>query len=114
MALLGLQPPSAFLEYPGEPKITFEAWRKLFDNYLLAIGGQDFSEGRKRALLIHCLGTEGQRLYNTLPLTEDTYGGSVLALQTFFTPKVNVVAERYRFWQRAQAVGESMWQRSVN
>lgn len=107
MALLGLQPPSAFLECPGEPKITFEAWGKLFDNYLLAIGGQEFSAERKRALLIHCLGTEGQRLYNTLPLTEDTYGGSLLALQTFFTPNVNVVAERYRFRQRAQAMGES-------
>ena len=112
MALLGLQPPSAFLECPGEPKVPFGAWKKLFDNYLLAIGGSNFAAERKRALLIHCLGTEGQRLYNTLPLTDDSYDGSVAALQTFFTPKVNVVAERYRFRQRAQAVGESItiWQ----
>ena len=108
MALLGLQPPSAFLECPGEPKVPFGAWKKLFDNYLLAIGGSNFAAERKRALLIHCLGTEGQRLYNTLPLTDDSYDGSVAALQTFFTPKVNVVAERYRFRQRAQAVGESI------
>lgn len=61
MALLGLQPPPAFLECPGEPKVTFDAWKKLFDNYLLAIGGKDYSAERKRALLIHCLGTEEQR-----------------------------------------------------
>lgn len=34
MALLGLQPPPAFLECPGEPKVAFDAWKKLFDNYL--------------------------------------------------------------------------------
>lgn len=59
MALFGLQPPSAFLECPGEPKVAFDAWK------MLAVGGSDFPAERTRALLIHCLGTEGQRLYNT-------------------------------------------------
>ncbi|CAI5683364.1 unnamed protein product [Oreochromis niloticus] len=107
MALLSLQPPAVFLDCPGEPKIPFTAWKKLFDNYLLAIGGDDFAAERKRALLIHCLGTEGQRIYSALPLATDDYEGSVKALETYFHPKVNVVAERYRFRQRAQAVGES-------
>uniref|UniRef100_A0A669EBE5 Retrotransposon gag domain-containing protein n=1 Tax=Oreochromis niloticus TaxID=8128 RepID=A0A669EBE5_ORENI len=107
MALLSLQPPAVFLDCPGEPKIPFTAWKKLFDNYMLAIGGDDFAAERKRALLIHCLGTEGQRIYSALPLATDDYEGSVKALETYFHPKVNVVAERYRFRQRAQAVGES-------
>ncbi len=107
MSLLSLQPPVAFLDCPGEPKIPFDAWEKLFQNYLLAIGGEEFSAERKRALLIHCLGTEGQRIYNTLPLTADTYNGSLQALKQFFSPKLNVVSERYRFRQRGQAVGES-------
>ncbi|KAK7909818.1 hypothetical protein WMY93_014502 [Mugilogobius chulae] len=107
MALLSLQPPAVFLECPGEPKLAFATWKKLFDNYLLAIGGDGFSAGRKRALLIHCLGTEGNRIYCTLPLETDDYDGSVKALETYFSPKLNVVAERYRFRQRAQAVGES-------
>ncbi|KAK7877730.1 hypothetical protein WMY93_030544 [Mugilogobius chulae] len=107
MALLSLQPPAVFLECPGEPKLAFATWKKLFDNYLLAIGGDGFSAGRKRALLIHCLGTEGNRIYCTLPLETDDYDGSVKALETYFSPKLNVVAERYRFRQRAQVVGES-------
>uniref|UniRef100_A0A3P9DDX2 Retrotransposon gag domain-containing protein n=1 Tax=Maylandia zebra TaxID=106582 RepID=A0A3P9DDX2_9CICH len=62
---------------------------------------------RKRALLIHCLGMEGQRIYSALSLATDDYEGSVKALETYFHPKVNVVAERYHFRQRAQAVSES-------
>ncbi|CAI5686315.1 unnamed protein product [Oreochromis niloticus] len=104
MALLSLQPLAVFLDCPGELKIPFAASKKLFDNYLLAIGGNDFATERKRALLIHCLGTEGQRIYSALPLTTDDYEGSVKALETYFHPKVNVVAERYRFRQRAQSV----------
>lgn len=84
MALLPLHPPSPFLEYPGEPKLNFSAWMWQFDNYLLAIGGDKFLDEWKRALLIHCLGTEGQRLYNTLPLKHNEYSRTVTALTTFF------------------------------
>ncbi|KAI4903715.1 hypothetical protein NFI96_030773, partial [Prochilodus magdalenae] len=108
MALLSLQPPAVFLDCPGEPKLPFATWKKLFDNYLLAIGGSEFPAERKRALLIHCLGTEGNRIYSTLPLENDDYEGSVKALEKHFSPKLNIVAERYRFRQRAQAVGESI------
>ncbi|KAK0132478.1 hypothetical protein N1851_032656 [Merluccius polli] len=104
MSLLSIQPPAVFLDCPGEPKTPFTAWN---DNYLLAIRGDAFPVARKRALLIHCLGSEGQRIYSTLPLETDDYDGSVKALENYFEPKLNVVAERYRFRQRAQAVGES-------
>uniref|UniRef100_A0A671NS01 Retrotransposon gag domain-containing protein n=1 Tax=Sinocyclocheilus anshuiensis TaxID=1608454 RepID=A0A671NS01_9TELE len=99
MALLPLNPPPPFLECPGEPKLTFTAWKWQFTTicWLSVV----------TAMLIHCLGAEGQRLYNTLPLEHDEYSGTVSALTTFFQPKVNVVAERYRFIQRAQHVGES-------
>uniref|UniRef100_A0A673GPD4 Retrotransposon gag domain-containing protein n=1 Tax=Sinocyclocheilus rhinocerous TaxID=307959 RepID=A0A673GPD4_9TELE len=107
MSLLPLNPPPPFLECPGEPKLTFTAWKRQFDNYLLAIGGDKFPDERKRALLIHCLGGLGARLYNTLPLEHDEYSGTVSALSALIQPKVNVVAERYRFRQRAQHVGES-------
>ena len=107
MALLSLQPPAMFLDCPGKPKLPFATWKKLFDNYLVAIGGNDLSVKRKRALLILCLGMEGHGIYSTLPLTTDDYDGSIKALEKYFNPKLNIVAERYRFRQRAQAVGES-------
>ena len=99
MALLSLQPHAMFLDCPGKPKLPFATWKKLFDNYLLAIGGNNLSVERKRALLIHCLGTEGHRIYSTLTLAADDYDGSLKALEKYFNPELNVVAERYRFRQ---------------
>ncbi len=103
---LSLSQPAPFLQTPGEPPIPFTAWIKTFDNFLLAVG-EELPNARKRALLIHCLGTEGQRLFYTLNVSDqgdDTYTSALSAIRDFFVPKVNVVAERYRFRQR---VGET-------
>lgn len=107
IALLSLQPPAVFLDFPGEPKIPFATWKKLFNKYLLAIVGNEFFAKRKKALLIHCFGTEGHWIYSTLPLATDDYDGSEKALEKYFNPKLNVVGERQCFRQQAQAVGES-------
>ncbi|KAL1420070.1 hypothetical protein MTO96_024655 [Rhipicephalus appendiculatus] len=49
-----------------------EQWHRMFETYLLASGATEFSPERRRAILIHCLGTEGQRIFNTLPATAAT------------------------------------------
>ncbi|KAL7879761.1 hypothetical protein SRHO_G00020150 [Serrasalmus rhombeus] len=110
MALLGLPPPPAFLETPGDPSMTFSSWIRMFDNYILALGQDDIPDKRKRALLIHCLGTEGQRIFYTLEVENDTYAAALAALKSFFVPKINVVAERNKFRQRSQRPGESVVQ----
>ncbi len=58
---LSLSQPALFLQTLGEPPIPFKAWIKTFDNFLLALD-EELPNARKRALLIHCLGAEGQRL----------------------------------------------------
>uniref|UniRef100_A0A3B3T9U7 Gypsy retrotransposon integrase-like protein 1 n=1 Tax=Paramormyrops kingsleyae TaxID=1676925 RepID=A0A3B3T9U7_9TELE len=110
MALLGLSPPPAFLQTPGEPAVPFDSWIRMFDNYLLALSDTEVVEKRRRAMLIHCLGTEGQRIFYTLPVADDSYLTALTALRTFFVPKLNVVAERNKFRQRAQRPGESILQ----
>uniref|UniRef100_A0A671K9L0 Paraneoplastic antigen Ma-like C-terminal domain-containing protein n=1 Tax=Sinocyclocheilus anshuiensis TaxID=1608454 RepID=A0A671K9L0_9TELE len=65
------------------------------------------SDARKRALLIHCLGAEGQRLFYTLTVSDDKYDTALQAIRTFFEPKVNMVDKRYRFCQRGQHHGET-------
>ncbi|XP_071835348.1 uncharacterized protein [Apostichopus japonicus] len=107
-----LQPP-AFLPVPGSPAISWRQWELTFENFLLAMGGEGFSAGRKTALLLHCLGVEGQRVYNSLPKPELPPGTSkfdhtLSILEKHFEPTVNVVAERYRFRQRGQHHGESI------
>ncbi|KAL1425671.1 hypothetical protein MTO96_018965 [Rhipicephalus appendiculatus] len=40
----------------------------MFETYLLASGATEFSPERRRPILTHCLGTEGKRIFNTLPV----------------------------------------------
>ena len=107
----GLLPPPQFLPTPGEPSRPWVQWYRLFENYLVAAALEAAAAGKK-AILLHCLGTEGQRIFYTLPTPPssnlDVYKKTVKALEGHFLPTVNVVAERYKFRQRAQLPGESI------
>ncbi|KAK6493672.1 hypothetical protein HHUSO_G25 [Huso huso] len=104
--------PAPFLPCLGEPTIQFKIWKKMLENYMLVIDatGAAWPEARQRAVLLHCLGTEGQRIFYTLPDTDRTYGSAVTALEKHFSPKINVVAERHKFRQRAQRPDETITQ----
>ncbi|KFD49025.1 hypothetical protein M513_10073 [Trichuris suis] len=99
-------PPTPFLEHPGEPVIPFRTWIRIFNNYLLAAFPAKLCDERRQAILLNSLGVEGQRLFYALPPPEPTYE-ALRALELFFTPKVNVCAERHRFRSRHQLPNES-------
>lgn len=84
----------------------------MFNNYLVVINatGNSWPEARKRALLLHCLGTEGQRIFNTLPDSGDTLASAITALEKHFNPALNVVAERHAFIKRLQGAQETILQ----
>lgn len=107
MAALNLSQPPPFLQSVGPPLIPLKAWLQSFENYLVAMSESDLPDARKHALLIHCLGAEGQRLFYTLTVADDKYDTALKAIEDFFIPQVNVVAERYRFKQRSQRPGET-------
>lgn len=86
--------------------MPFKAYIRVFGNYVLAMD-EELSEARKCGLLIHYLWAEVQRLVYMLKVTDDKYNTALQAIHTFFEPKVNVVAERYRFCQRGQWRGET-------
>ncbi|XP_040070601.2 uncharacterized protein LOC115330560, partial [Ixodes scapularis] len=89
-------------------------------------GGDADGPARRKALLLHCLGVEGQRVFYTLPETHlpvplqettagtktptapDEYDIALSALETYFAAISNVVVARHRFRQRAQLPGESV------
>jgi len=71
MAEFTLPPPAPFLPVPGEPPIPWSGWLEDFTIYLEAVNFADISDRRKTALLRHCLGTEGQRIYRTLGTYEE-------------------------------------------
>ena len=64
---MSISPPPLFLPVPGTPTIEWRLWSKMFSNYLLVIDGYKFTEEKQCALLQTCLGTEGQRVFETLP-----------------------------------------------
>ncbi|XP_077557379.1 uncharacterized protein LOC144172600 [Haemaphysalis longicornis] len=119
---MSLHQPPEFLPTPGKPAIPWTQWHRVFKNYLLASGSDAHTPARRKALLLHCLGVEGQRVYYALPeqkpstppaaekeesSTSDEYEAAVAALDAYFTAKTNVVVERHRFGQRTQLPGET-------
>lgn len=67
MASTGILPPPPFLATPGAPDVPWARWLRLFERFLLASGATELPAPRRRALLLHCLGTEGQRIFDALP-----------------------------------------------
>lgn len=92
--------------------MPFKTWLQVFDNYLLVINatGNAWPAARKRAVLLHCIGAEGQRIFHSLPDTGDTYDSAVAALKAHFIPMTNVVVERHTFRKRAQGPHETVSQ----
>ncbi|XP_034056171.1 uncharacterized protein LOC117535746 [Gymnodraco acuticeps] len=112
MAVASTPLPPTFLQCPGEPTMPFGTWLKMFENYLLVIDveGAKWPDTRIRATLLHSVGTEAQRIFYTLTETGTTYNHAVTALRAHFVPKVNVIAERHKFRQRAQRHDETIAQ----
>ncbi|XP_077541262.1 uncharacterized protein LOC144153500 [Haemaphysalis longicornis] len=71
MSCIGLALSLPFLPEPGRPPIPWTQWHQIFENYLLASGASEFPPERRKALLLHSLGVEGQRVFSSLPLPTD-------------------------------------------
>lgn len=104
--------PPTYLQCPGEPAIPFSTWILMFENYLLAthVEGDDWPDTRKHATLLHCPGTEAQRIFYTLPNSGTTYSPGLAALMARFISKVNIIAERHKHRQREQRNDENILQ----
>ncbi len=87
--------PSTYLQYPGNLQFRSVHVYRCVENYLLAIHaeGDDWPDIRKRATLLHYLGTEVKRIFYTLPNTGMTYASTLTALRVNFVPQVNTIAE---------------------
>lgn len=85
------------LPCPGEPAMTFSTWLQIFENDLRVIDatGDAWPDERWRSVLLHCLGTEGQRILYSLPNTGTTYKEAEDSLKAYFVPKANIVVERH-------------------
>jgi hypothetical protein len=90
--------------------MAWDAWLAEFDNYLLACGTDALPEPRKVAVLVHCLGREGARVFQTLTTSgrPETLQAAKDRLSSHFKPTANVRARRHEFRKCVQRSGESI------
>ncbi|KAJ8403267.1 hypothetical protein AAFF_G00354840 [Aldrovandia affinis] len=62
-----LSPIQTFLATPGDPPLPWKIWKQQFSTYLLATGLNTAPKEQQLAILLDSLGTEGQRIFATLP-----------------------------------------------
>ena len=109
MAGFSLPPPEVFLAVPGEPAVPWTRWLTGFNAYIDALGFSDaeLPDKRKTALLVHLLGTEGQRVLGALG-SATTFADTAKLLTDHFSGKQRVLIRRYRLRKRHQRPGESI------
>ena len=66
------------------------------------------SDSVQTATMLHCLGPAVQRIFRTLHGKKEKYIEAVEALESYFAPKRNVVAKRYKFRSRKQNADEAI------
>ena len=108
MSVFALSPLPPFLPVPGDPAVPWDRWLRSFEDYLLALGDTDLDEPQKCALVIHCLGQEGQRIFATLILMDGQYATATAALKANFSSGRSRRMHRFEFRQRTQKLGETV------
>ena len=101
-----LPAPTPFNTDASDLYTEWKHWMSAFEIYSIASGLAAKADNVQRATLLHCLGPAVQRIFNTLPGEHEKYDDVKAALNGYFAPKRNVVAERYKFRSRAQRTDE--------
>jgi hypothetical protein len=103
-----------FLQTPGNPPIPWQHWRRMFADWVGAIGFPNTPPFavRKAALLRASLGAEGSRIYYTLipDDLEETYDEIMTRMGTQFNRPAGVIFNRALFSRHLQKPGDSVMQ----
>ena len=86
-----------------------QRWSRWVSSFELFVNASGVSnDGQKRALLLHCAGSEVQDIFETLSDTGTTYTDALTKLNDYFTPKKDVTWERLNFRRTIPLHGESL------
>ncbi|CAB4007875.1 Transposon Tf2-9 poly [Paramuricea clavata] len=108
MAESVLPPPTKFNIEATDAYIEWKAWIESFNIYAVAVELEKKSDGVQTATMLHCLGPAVQRIFRTLPSKKESFKEAVEALEGYFAPRRNVVAERHKFRSRKQNADETI------
>ena len=103
-----LPAPTSFNADASDLYSEWNHWVNAFGIYSIASGLSKKEDDVQRATLLHCLGPAVQRIFNTLPGEHKSFEEVKTALDGYFAPKRNVVAEHYKFRSRGQRADESI------
>lgn len=101
-----------FMARLGKPALPWKEWRLDFEDFLLVIDGAPFAPTRKKDVLLHALGTEGQRIYHTLPgsgnNTLDEFEATLATRELRYADTYNVIAKHSKLQQRGEGLDEGV------
>ena len=86
MADSRLSPPTKFNSNASDLFTEWKQWINAFKIYAIATELGEKSDEIQRATLLHCLGPDTQRIFETLPGVKKTYKEAELALEKYFAP----------------------------
>ena len=107
-ALASIKPPPPLI-VSENPVENWKLFKQSWDNYAIIAKLEAQDESYKKALFLHCIGTDALRVYNTLTFTEEEKNLSHILdkLETLLIGEVNETYERFKFNQRQQQDGET-------
>lgn len=98
------------LKTSGNMATNWRNFHKQFMIYLKASGLVNKESDVKTAILLNIIGEEASELLETFDLDDDekeNFDDVIKALSEYYTPKTNVIYERYCFYNRCQKDGET-------
>src|SRR5258705_10410852 len=106
---LAIRPPEPFS--PGQsPADSWKIWKRQFEIFAEATALSAKPRGQQRAILLHSLGLEGQRIADGLESGEEdrTTSDILLAFDEYFRPYENQTFNRYLFFSSDQQPNQSI------
>ena len=108
VAKSGVRVPELFWPGPGQPRIDFETWTRIFEAYMQVSDYAGESEATKRNVLLLCLGTEGVKALAARPGDRTTLADDIESLRRYFRPVRTLLKERVDFIRIRQMGQESV------
>ncbi len=104
-------PPRALNITAGNMAEEWKSWIQRFEIYFTAIEAGKKAEAVQIAIFLSCIGEDALHVYNTFLFADDERNKMAAVREKFeryFSPRRNVVFERYQFWRLQQQQGENV------
>lgn len=105
------KPPSPLI-LTGNVAENWRRWEQRFQLYMTASGASSKNEKVKIAILLHTVGEEVLKVYNTFTIVpaghEVTMEEVLTAFREYCSPRKNIVFERHQFWSHTMSLGISV------